>query len=167
MNINTQRVFFFQTESYEIVRTFPPPYERYRKKGKIPTLKLKNEHLMKNFYKTYPEEKVRLVALKDEKTFGGGIYRPSSSTGSNFVERQLELMKKGMSEQDAFDAVDVIFQEELKKKAEEEERIRLEAEERARVAAELEAERKMTAMEEERKLKKQKDLEEERFRDEI
>lgn len=110
---------------------------------------------------------MRLVALKDEKTFGGGIYRPSSSTGSNFVERQLELMKKGMSEQDAFDAVDVIFQEELKKKAEEEERIRLEAEERARVAAELEAERKMTAMEEERKLKKQKDLEEERFRDEI
>ena len=131
-------------------------------------MKMKNEHLMKDFYKTYPEEKVRLVTLKDEETFGGGQYRPAASTGSNFVERQLELMKtQGMSEQEAFDAVDVIFQEELKKKAEEEEKARLEAEERARVAAELEAERKMMAMEEERKMKKQKDLEEERFRDEI
>lgn len=67
----------------------------------------------RDFYAYYPEEKVRLVRLRSHKFRNTSAFVQSPETvASSFVDRQLELMKQGMSEQEAFDTVDALFREE-------------------------------------------------------
>jgi len=96
------------TEQYKVARQFPPAANKYRKKWKIPKLGLKHDNLVKKFYATYPEESIRLIKFRNAD--GEEV---SKTTGIAFVERQIELMKQGMSEHEAFNAVDTIFRAEV------------------------------------------------------
>eukprot|EP00941_MAST-03F_sp_MAST-3F-sp1_P001566 g1566.t1 len=124
----------------------PPKKPGHVKSLKREAGKMRGERrLLKEFYETYPDSQKNLTHLP---LFGSRV----TTVGMRFVERQLKFMARGMSEADAFQACEHLYDTEFDEK-EDAEAARVKSEE------ELEKEKRMKEAEEWRRAREERENE--------
>lgn len=100
-----------ETPQYRAMISQPPPpmplrRAREPKAAAAAEPSFDADRMLRNFYGSNPLANTEIVQSFNTKT---------STVGSRFVERQVELMREGWTEEAAFEAVDELFNSELEK----------------------------------------------------
>ncbi|KAF0852892.1 mitochondrial ribosomal protein S23 (mS23) [Andalucia godoyi] len=93
---------------FDAVSTVPPPIVVRENRGKPQRIEFPEDRLLAKYYSRNPRAKLEALRL-----YGGGFHE---STAFQFVKRQSELIRSGLSEEDAYNQVNVETNEARRKR---------------------------------------------------